>query len=87
MKYNNIAVISADNEDFIQWRIDNKLESFSKQTVRKFQISNTIYWRILSIEDLKGINMNWVISTELAKTNENYDKIIEYVKNANFTIL
>jgi len=84
---NNIAVISANKEDFIQWRVDNKLESVSKQTVRNFQIGNTIYWRILSIGDLKGINMSWVISTELAKTNENYNEIIDYVKNANFTIL
>jgi len=76
----NIAVISLDTKDFLNWKENNNLRGGGLQYRKKFKIGNNVYNCITKANDLCSLTVNDVIETEHAKENEEYDEIKMVIK-------
>lgn len=73
-KQRNIVVISLNQEDFNNWRI-NKIKKDGLDTVRKFNIGDTRFYCISKLNNLCSLNVDEITETEYAKENKDYEKI------------
>lgn len=74
-----IGVIACDTHDFKEWKVSNGFKP-TNETLKIFEIYNTVYVRIEKEDDLCSISLNEILETERAKENPEYTQILNRAK-------